>query len=311
MSISFRAVSHPPLRDLTVSAPDGAIIGVVGEKGAGKAALLRLAAGVETPRQGEVEGGTNRRLIRLGEPLNFSPADVLALDAPLACQDAVVKARAAIALERMRRAGSTILMASYDEPLLLGLCDEIWWLTEGRLAAHGDPREVIDRHRRFVADGIAAWGATISPPLDTRDRRGDGRAEIVALEALNAENRPTSVWKSGESVAARIVVRFHAAVESPVIGIMIRTRVGFEVYGTNTELEKLGLGPYAAGETIAVLFRFHCELCPNHYTLTAASHDADGDAHDWLDDAVAVTVVDSRPTAGVANLRATVDVEPA
>jgi len=43
--------------------------------------------------------------------------------------------------------------------------------------------------------------------------------------------------------------------------------------------------------------------------LTLASHDPDGSAHDWLDDAVAVTVTDERWTAGVANLRAKVTME--
>jgi lipopolysaccharide transport system ATP-binding protein len=117
-------------------------------------------------------------------------------------------------------------------------------------------------------------------------------------------------WTSGEQVAIRVEVRFAAAVEDPVIGIMIRTRIGFEVYGTNTELEKLKLGPCAAGETRRVLFEFRCELCPQEYTVTAASHDPDGIWHDWLEDAITFTVVDSRYTAGVANLRATVRLEP-
>lgn len=308
MSISFREVWHAPLQDLTVSAPGGAIIGIIGEKGAGKAALLRLAAGLEKPERGAIDGGANRRLIRLGEPLNFSPVDVLALDAPLACQDALVKARSCVALDRLRSAGTTILMASYDEPLLLAISDEIWWLNEGRLMSRGHPREVIDQHRRFMADKIAEWGTTLSPALDIGSRRGDGRAEIVSLETLNAEDHPTTVWRSGDPVAVRVAIRFNAAVESPVIGLMVRTRVGFEVYGTNTELEGLKLGPYAAGQAVTLTFRFACGLCPNFYTLTAASHDPDGAAHDWLDDAVAFTVTDSRSTAGVANLRARVEI---
>jgi Wzt C-terminal domain len=47
-------------------------------------------------------------------------------------------------------------------------------------------------------------------------------------------------------------------------------------------------------------------LCPGEYTLTAASHDPDGTAHDWIDNALAFVVTDSRYTAGVANLRASV-----
>jgi len=65
-----------------------------------------------------------------------------------------------------------------------------------------------------------------------------------------------------------------------------------------------------AGESVTLVFSFLCDLCPQNYTLTLASHDSDGTAHDWLDDAVAFSVVDERPTAGVANLRAKVVLEP-
>jgi Wzt C-terminal domain len=76
----------------------------------------------------------------------------------------------------------------------------------------------------------------------------------------------------------------------------------------------LKTGNLAPGDGLQVEFRFRCDLCPGEYTLTAASHDADGTAHDWIDDAVAFVVADSRYTAGVANLRAKVEVrrlEPA
>jgi hypothetical protein len=137
-------------------------------------------------------------------------------------------------------------------------------------------------------------------------RRGDGRAEILSLETLGASGLPTAVWQSGENATVRVTVRYHDAVEQPVIGIMIRTRIGLEVYGTNTELEKVNTGTCTAGSRMQVEFAFRCDLCPGEYTITAASHDADGTAHDWVDDAVAFAVADSRYTAGVANLRAKV-----
>ena len=55
------------------------------------------------------------------------------------------------------------------------------------------------------------------------------------------------------------------------------------------------------------MFRFRCDLCPGEYTLTAASHDPDGTAHDWIENALAFVVTDPRYTAGVANLRASVE----
>ena len=117
---------------------------------------------------------------------------------------------------------------------------------------------------------------------------------------------PRLSGRAAEIVHVRVVVRFHQAVAEPVLGMMIRTRIGFEVYGTNTEAEGANPGPKQAGDTVTVEFSFRCDLCPHAYTITIASHDPDGVAHDWLDDAVAITVADSRYTAGVANLRATV-----
>jgi lipopolysaccharide transport system ATP-binding protein len=106
-----------------------------------------------------------------------------------------------------------------------------------------------------------------------------------------------------------VTVRYRAAVVNPVVGIMIRTRIGLEVYGTNTDTERAGIGPCEAGDTVAITFSFTSQLCPQEYTITAASHDPDGTAHDWIEDAVAVTVTDDHYTPGIANLHARVSVE--
>jgi lipopolysaccharide transport system ATP-binding protein len=135
-------------------------------------------------------------------------------------------------------------------------------------------------------------------------RRGDGRAKVAGIDLLSETGQPTIVWSSGENVHVNVGVRFERPVDDPVIGMLIRTRIGLNVYGTNTDLEQLHFGPCAAGETAQVTFSFRCDLCPGEYTLTIASHDPDGVWHDWLEDAVAFSVTDSRYTAGVANLRA-------
>ncbi len=311
MSIEFRSVVLPPLDSFTAVAPAGAIIGVIGEKGSGVAELLRLAGGAAQPQSGEVRAGPERRFVALGDPLNLAPAAVIAMDQALATQDAVVRARTLTGLDRLRRSGSTILLGSHETPLLELLCDEIWWLDAGKIASKGDPKETLARYRRHVADRIREWGESIPPRLAPSFRRGDGRGEILSIETLGANGKPTIVWRSGEMVTVRATVRYHEVVDNPVLGLLIRTQIGFEVYGTNTELEGLKIGPRQAGETVSIAFSFLCDLCPHAYTLTLASHDPDGTAHDWLDDAIAVTVADDRPTAGVANLRAKVSIEEA
>jgi energy-coupling factor transporter ATP-binding protein EcfA2 len=315
MAIEFRGVLFPPLHDLTVTAPGGAVIGIIGEKGAGKGALLRLASGSVKPEAGEVIAPGERRylgpseLLAENDALQLSPVDILLLEHSLAQHDALVRARALAGIGRLRSGGSTVLMVSHELDLLQSACDEIWWLEGGALERQGDPREVLDAYRESIAGKVREWGATLKSPLRPAMRRGDGRAEILLLETLGADGHPTAVWRSGEIATVRVTVRYHDAVAEPVIGIMIRTRIGLEVYGTNTELEKVSTGTCAAGVRMQVEFAFGCELCPGEYTITAASHDADGTAHDWVDDAVAIAVVDSRYTAGVANLRAKIKIE--
>lgn len=309
MAIAFREVSFPPLSGLSASAPGGAVIGVVGEEGSGQRELLRLAAGAERPVSGEVTASGARRLTGPSDKLDLSPVGVLLLDHALALRDPFARLRSLMEIDRLRRQGTTVLLASHEEVLLRAACDEIWWLDQGRLAARGDPSEVLENYGRHLAQRARAWGESASLPLIPSLRRGDGRAELVAVETLGPDGRPTLVWPSGERAAVRVTVRFRESVEDPVVGVMIRTRIGFEVYGTNTELERLRLGPCAPGDTLRVTFSFRCDLCPQEYTVTAASHDPDGVWHDWAEDAVAVAVADSRYTAGVANLRAKVDVE--
>jgi ABC-type thiamine transport system ATPase subunit len=293
MAVAFHRVSAPPLVDFDAAAPDGVVIGILGEDGSGKGRLLRLAAGIEKPESGSVERSGAAKLLGATGSLEVEPAPLVLIDQTFARLDAFARERGIIGLERLRRAGSTVLLVSHEEELLRRTADEIWWLREGRLAGRGDPGEMLAAYRRHVAARVRAWGETVHAPLAPRMRRGDGRAEVLCVETLGENGCPTMVWRSGELAVVKVRVRFRDAVADPVIGMMIRTRIGLNVYGTNTELERLRLGPRAAGETI-------------EYTLTIASHDPDGVWHDWLEDAVSFAVSDQRYTAGVANLRAQV-----
>ena len=275
---------------LGLTAPDGSIIGVIEE---GTRADMTSDALPIGPEDG-VSWGLGNYLLD-----NHALSEL----------DAVSKARAVSQLVQLRRAGATFVLRTHDEPLLESCADEIWWLRDGKLIGRGDPFEVLLQYRRHVALALRESGrnqqAPVAPPL----RDGDGRALLSAIELLGADGSPTIVWRSGEAVTIRVTVRFNAEVPDPVIGILIRTRIGLNVYGTNTELENIHFGPMRAGDTVRVTYRFRCELCPGDYTVTAASHDPDGVWHDWLEDAVAFAVSDDRYTAGVANLRAQVAAE--
>jgi len=108
-------------------------------------------------------------------------------------------------------------------------------------------------------------------------------------------------------VRVRVRSVFHAAKADPMVGILIRNRIGMEVYGTNARVEQIALGEFEAGDELELEFHFECWLAPQQYTLMVATQNADGSSHDWLDDVLAFEVVDARALAGVANLRAKVE----
>ena len=273
-------------------APSGYVIGVIGDS----EAWLGSVSEAEEPLQ------------RLGahDPVVFAGARSLILDHTLALKGARERSDAALQLEQFRRTGGTAVLASHEPELLLWLADEIWWVEDGEVKAKGDPQQTLDAFRHDVARKLREKAAGRQLVLPPRMRKGDGRATLESIETLDADGNPTTVWQSGAHTQVRVTVQFQADVEDPVIGILIRTRIGFEVFGTNTELEKLKVGPCRAGQRVAITFRFVCHLCPNEYTLTAASHDPDGIWHDWVEDGVAFAVSDHRYTAGVACLRAEV-----
>jgi lipopolysaccharide transport system ATP-binding protein len=270
-----------------LTAPDSSIIGVIEEGPASlrSTGIVRLGPGDAIPET----------------PGNFI------LDHALDRADAIAKAKAVARILELRRAGATVALISHEEPLLESCADEIWWMRGGELVARGDPAEVLAEYRGYVSERLREAGegqvARIAPTM----RTGDGRAVLERVDLLGESGVPSTIFRNDEQMAIRVAVRFMNRVEDPVVGIMIRTRIGLNVYGTNTELEKMRLGPVEAGRVIRVTYRFVCTLCPAEYTVTAASHDPDGRWHDWMEDAVGFTVCDSRYTAGVANLRARID----
>jgi hypothetical protein len=238
------------------------------------------------------------------ENLAYAATGMVLVNYTLDARDPLSQLRARRDLNLARRQGKTVLLASWNTALLTEVCDELWLIENGQVVAQAHPVEIVDRWNRGVLQRWRAEQAGSNPPISPTMQRGDGRAHIREVELLDAQQQPVLAWKSGEDALIRVGVEFTAPVEKPVIGMLIRTRVGLDVYGTNTELENMDMGPRNNGERIRVTFRFVCDLCPGDYTLTVASHDPDGTWHEWLEDAVAFAVGDVRYTAGVANLRA-------
>jgi hypothetical protein len=103
-------------------------------------------------------------------------------------------------------------------------------------------------------------------------------------------------------------VLFNTAVENPIFGFVIRSRYGVQVYGTNTEEQKIQVGPVTEGEIVEVTFRFDCWLGTELYSISSAVHSStiqdDGVCYDWLDGAAFFRVTSPILVEGLVNLNA-------
>ncbi|MGA2272342.1 MAG: ABC transporter ATP-binding protein [Bryobacteraceae bacterium] len=231
--------------------------------------------------------------------------EILIVDEALAVGDAVFANRCVRKFQELRERKITVLFVSHDLGLVKQLSDRAILLLGGRIEAAGAPNDVINRYIGLVLEKQAP--ETRQERVRSSFRHGDGTSEIVGIQMLNARGEETTSIASGEPVTVRVQARFHRAVSDPMVGILVRTRIGMDVYGTNTRIEHTELGDFDAGQLLEVDFGIECWLTPQQYTLTAATQNADGSSHDWLDDAIAFDVVDTRVAAGVANLRAKIE----
>ncbi len=232
--------------------------------------------------------------------------EILIVDEALAVGDAVFANRCVRKFQELRDRKITVLFVSHDLGLVKQLSDRAILLLHGHIEAEGEPKDVINRYIGLVLEKQEP-GRKKEDRIRASFRHGDGTSEILRVQLLNARGEEAASIASGEAVTVRVRCRFHREISSPMVGILIRTRIGMEVYGTNTRIEQTELGSFRAGDLLEVDFRIECWLTPQSYTLTVATQSADGSSHDWLDDAIAFEVVDARVAAGVANLRAKVE----
>ena len=233
--------------------------------------------------------------------------EILIVDEALAVGDAAFANRCIRKFEELKRRKVTVLFVSHDLSLVKRLSDRAILMLEGRIAAEGDPSDVVNRYVGHVLERERAGHRVETAGLTSTFRHGDGASEVQEILMRNASGEPSNSFQSGERVEVRVRARFLRRAENPVVGVLVRNRLGIDVYGTNTRLQSLSFGNFEPGEELEVTFRFDCLFTEQEYTLTVATQHWDGSSQDWLDDAVVFKVAGSGQAAGLVNLATAVE----
>jgi lipopolysaccharide transport system ATP-binding protein len=245
--------------------------------------------------------------------------DILVIDEALAVGDAVFQHRCLRRIKDLQETGTTVLFVSHDLAAVRALCSRAILLNGGRVISDGRPADVLNHYQKIIMARERAFEIDTSDtnsesigdqeswaPLSYTYRHGDGSAEIVAADLIDAAEGLVESVETGEPLTIRIVTRVQSDIDDPIVGFLIRNRHGISAYGTNTKEQQLEFGPVRRGDLIEAIFAFNCWLGVDDYSITCAVHNRNGEAFDWIDGARFFRVSSEALTEGVANLNAAV-----
>jgi lipopolysaccharide transport system ATP-binding protein len=268
-------------------------------------------------------------------------ADILVVDEALAVGDAVFTQKCMRFIREFQKHG-TLLFVSHDTGAVQNLCESAIWLGHGRIQMTGTSREVTESYLQFTlqevygeeaklisvisdqtADGLRSELPHVEPPAlpavdyggvaNVRDNTAlasgwkTGTAEIESVELAKLSPGPEGIYEGGERVRMTVHAKAHASLEKPIIGFLLRDRLGQDLFGENTlpftDRVPTAVGP---GTAFAGVFEFRLPMLPNgQYVVTASVADGnryDNIQHHWMHDALVINVSASKVSYGLVGI---------
>lgn len=259
-------------------------------------------------------------------------ADILVIDEALAVGDAVFTQKCMRFLRRFRETG-TVLFVSHDAGSIVNLCSEALWLDGGVVRLRGPAKEVADAYSRYCAQMVAGdtqtltplKGASVERPTPAQDIVVDtgikidffdnivnsdgwatGAAEILSAVISGVDGQPCDTFSGGERIVLTIRAIAKQELFSPIIGFLVKDKLGQSLFGQHTFADGLAPSPVVANTILEANFEFFLPMLPNGtYSMTVSI--ADGDAainvqHHWLHDAVLITVTSPKLRYGLVGI---------
>ena len=262
-------------------------------------------------------------------------ADILVVDEALAVGDAVFTQKCMRFIREFQERG-TLLFVSHDTSAVQNLCKSAYWLGHGQVQLSGTSKDVSEAYLQYTLQEVYGETARLqsmdaakaapepeSIPSDAgapvfdygsiatvRDNmtaaKGwkTGHAEILSVALTHRSPGVDGVFEGGERVRMTVRAKAHEPLQSPILGFLVRDRLGQDLFGENTlPFSSQAMTSIAAGETFEGVFEFQLPMLPNGQYAVMASV-ADGDAyvnvqHHWMHDALIINVSSSKIRYGL------------
>jgi len=156
--------------------------------------------------------------------------EILLIDEVLAVGDASFQRKCLDRMKDFKTRKKTMLIISHDLPTIMAVSDRILFLEQGCVHGIGTPSGMVEEYHEFVRRKQA---------LGAKRVWGTQEAVIEGVELSNGAGVRTDMFKSGETLMAKICYKTTRPIERPVFGFAISDLNGKVVYGNNTQIEKV------------------------------------------------------------------------
>ena len=226
--------------------------------------------------------------------------DILIIDEALSVGDAYFQQKCLTRIMQFKRQGATILFVSHDAGAVKLLCDRVALLEKGTVRGVGSPIDMLETYNALLAkrDGVGDDYMVRRGDRDAFGRHqlssGNRKAEIESVKMVSSSGKGVDAIEAGDSCRISVKVRFHSPIQNPTVGILIRDRMGYDIFGTNSYDLMTTTGVFDR-EDVCV-FHFDCKmnLGPGDYTVTAALHSDKthlDECYEWIDRILTFKVV--------------------
>jgi lipopolysaccharide transport system ATP-binding protein len=268
--------------------------------------------------------------------INVDP-EVLLIDEALSVGDMYFQHRCLNKINELQARGKTIIFVSHDPAFVVTLASKAAWIHEGKLLHYGTPERIVSEYMAMVASrelrerrsaevppapvaalpseagggGRTESAETTIPNVDVRF--GNRDAEILGIGLYDEQGHRLNSAAGGQIISIRISVLFQREVHRPIIGFLIKNRLGLYLTGTNTLMEGHGIPPQAKGSTCTAEFRLQLPLLSaGNYSFAVAVADGileDYAICDWIENAFVVEVIPPKLVHGLLRLPCEVQVK--
>lgn len=175
--------------------------------------------------------------------INTNP-DILIVDEALAVGDLEFQLKCMEKFTEFRNSGKTILFVSHDINSVRRFCDRVYWLKKGEIVEHGDTMVVTENYDNFLKKKSIK---TVEKDSESSDNINLNYVELLEMTMLDSEGNHVEMVVQDQKLQLKIeyVVK-NDTIQSPVLGIAIRTVNNQYVCGLNTLLDKVAI-PWKMG----------------------------------------------------------------